>query len=123
MKFESVGETGLYGGQLYGGLNVYRPFFDKDVHGHVVFRIVEGKRSSKDKGKYTQPNHNHPKRDLFMVGIRGTRIMNVNGKKYLLKPGHILCIEPGDHHYSPELGSESFLGLELWYSAPGERGF
>ena len=116
MKFEEI-----VGNETYGGLNMYRPFLDKDVNGHVMMRVVEGKRSLKDKGKYTQPNHNHPARDLFMVGIKGTRIMNVKGKKVLLKPGQILYIEPGDHHYSPELGSEDFVALELWYSAPGDE--
>lgn len=116
MKFEDI-----EGNLAYGGLNIYRPFLDKDVNGHVMMRVVTGKRSAKDKGKYTQPNHNHPKRDLFMVGIKGTRIMNVKGKKVLLKPGQILYIEPGDSHFSPEIGSEDFVGLELWYSAPGDE--
>jgi quercetin dioxygenase-like cupin family protein len=116
MKFDEI-----VGNEAYGGLNLYRPFLDKDVNGHVMMRVVQGKRSLKDKGKQTQPNHNHPKRDLFMVGIKGTRIMNVKGKRYLLKPGHVLYIEPGDQHYSPEIGSEDFVGLELWYSAPGDE--
>ncbi|MDA4113194.1 MAG: cupin domain-containing protein [Thaumarchaeota archaeon] len=116
MKFDEI-----VGNESYGGLNMYRPFLDKDVNGHVMMRVVRGTRSPKDKGKYTQPDHNHPKRDLFMVGIEGTRIMNVKGKNVLLKPGHILYIEPGDNHYSPELGSEDFVALELWYSAPGDE--
>ena len=117
MKFED-----LEGNLTYGGLNDYRPFLDKDTTtGHVMMRVVYGKRSAKDKGKFTQPNHNHPARDLIMVGIKGTRIMNVKGKRVELKPGEILYIEPGDHHYSPEIGSEDFTALELWYSAPGDE--
>ncbi len=104
----------------FDGIIEYSDFFNQEVKGQYVCRLVRGKRKKGKKGEPAQPYHYHNKRDLYMVGISGKRPMFIKGKRYNLTPGTVLNIQAGDPHKSLGIGEDEFVCLEIWYSEPGD---
>ncbi len=118
VRFLKFGDVELH--SEFGGIIEYSDFFNQDVRGHYVCRLVRGKRGKGKKREPTQPYHYHDKRDLYMVGVSGRRPILVNGKRYTLTPGTVLNIQAGDPHKSVDIGKDEFVCLEIWYSEPGD---
>ncbi|MBW1667440.1 MAG: cupin domain-containing protein [Deltaproteobacteria bacterium] len=64
------------------------------------------------------PYHYHQDRESVIIPISGEAIETVEGKEITLRPGDVICIQPGEKHGTINRSNEEFRYIEFFTCPP-----
>ncbi|MEM2906015.1 MAG: cupin domain-containing protein [Candidatus Bathyarchaeia archaeon] len=105
------------------GLRSDRMLISEESVGSKYLRcsLTEVKASRDGKVQPVTGYHYHTKRELFIIGLSGRTALLVEGKKYIVEPGTVLYVAPGEAHRTVDVGRYDGTVLEVWHDPPGEE--